>query len=220
MKKRKSESEIVDTFLDDLARDYTAPTPPELDDTTATFLRALSEEALNDLPDEDVQERLWNQILFMIHCGANVSEDVPLTEPAESPVRRPAEVLTPDFKVGVKPRADIEARPIQHSTLYQQLAMLVAVMGTLVVFSGLLLRPSETPHSLIPARNSVSQDYLLGAFDINIQASSIYFAAAPSMAGIYPSPNPVGHQPVNIKPRPNAAAERQFWMPTNMAVPQ
>src|SRR5262245_33901710 len=136
MRKRKSESEIVDTFLDDLVRDTTAPKPPEMDDTTAAFLRALSEEALNDLPDEDVQERLWNQVLFMIHCGGNVSEDVVLAEPEESPVRQPAEVLVPDFSSGCKPRVEVEVRPIHRSTLYQQLAMLVAVMGTLVVFSG------------------------------------------------------------------------------------
>lgn len=63
------EDELIDRFLDALARDPHAPAPLELDAGTAAFVRALARAGQVDMPAGVVQRRVWLRAL----AGAGLS---------------------------------------------------------------------------------------------------------------------------------------------------
>lgn len=237
MKKHQNKiSEIqFDSYVDDVIHNRSTTPPPDMDAELAMIVNALAQDSQMDLPDEDVQDRLWNQVLFMIHCQPDeaqvmpemlTSETTPLvlseqaTRTETPPVRRKSWLqqvwssqLPDGFQIDIRALVGI----------YQNVAVMVVTIGLVILFTSLLLKPLadlRTKPTSEPAYTTVARLTPPEANVFNgIVKEPRYFVALLDTSGIYPSTAPIGY-PVSIKSRENSNNVHLPWMLNMFTIPQ
>lgn len=232
-KNRNPETQL-DHYLDDLVHKRPTTRPTDVDDDMALVIGSLMHDAELDSPDEAVKEQLWNQILFMIHCqpvqmGEEITNStVDLHTQPEQPsdlvivpqvqqhtwLQKLLSSRLPDgFQLDVKALVGI----------YQHVAVMVAVLSIVIVFSNLLLKPfgtigtqsADTPAFTTAAHYTEPEP---DVFD-GVVKPPRYFPALLDTTGIYPSTVPIGY-PVSIKPRASSSNVHLPWMLNMFTIPQ
>jgi len=159
-----SQSELIEFYMEALMNNPDAMPPLQLDAETAHIIRALVVNKRHNLPDKNVQDRVWNQVLFGLYATKedNFPEgirlegalpfhtDDPEAFPAPGKIKRPHHTFWTHYK----------RRAYAHS---HRAVMFIATIFTLLFFSGLLLRtvnledryrPTRTPNvQVVPYDN-------------------------------------------------------------------
>lgn len=235
-KNRNPETQL-DNYLDDLVHKRPTTRPADVDDDAALVIGSLMHDAEMDSPDEAVKEQLWNQILFMIHCQPD--QPLPMADQITSGTVDPLARTEQQSDLVMVPQAQrytwlqkvlssrlpdgfqLDVRALVG--IYQHVAVMVAALGIVLVFSSLLLEPFGT----IRTQPSDTLAFTTAAYYAEPEANVFegivkpprYFPALLDTTGIYPSTVPIGY-PVSIKPRASSNNVHLPWMLNMFTIPQ
>lgn len=202
---RDAEPEKLDQFLDDLADNPYTPAPNGLDAETVHLLRALVSARTEEAPDDDQQHRLWNQVLFMIHCTGQPSV-ASLAPPLTLDAAPEPAVETHAIPALPQRRSRFPGQPsVLHrwARLAQPLALMMMIGMVVLLFSGLLVQPAETslrsPGLTLRGAEPTNVDALIEIIQRS-RSHPAYFYTAAQAIGIYPAEQPTGY-PLDVRAR-------------------
>lgn len=158
-----SQAELTELYMDALLKNPEAIPPLHLDAETANLIRAMVIHRRRDQPSEDVQDRVWRQVLFGLHA-------TPEESPAERLFNEAGIDTVKENRILSLPRRMKHPKTVGQGMRFRthrhthRAGMLVATIFTLLFFSGLLLRsvnelPTDNTATPITIQNTYGASF-------------------------------------------------------------